>query len=94
MFAGVQFPCGISVPFGALALDDYSVRPMVFDYTNGRNAVALGGAKSHLPIMLLHADRSENAFALRGQIRDDIGSILIVAQHVCPGHKWALVRYY
>jgi hypothetical protein len=35
----------------------------------------LATARSHWPIMLLHADHSENEFALRGQIRDDIAAL-------------------
>jgi nitric oxide dioxygenase len=71
----------ISVPYGALVLDDYSGRPMVFVSAGiGITPMAgmlshLAAAKSHLPVMLLHADHSENAFALRGQIRDDIAAL-------------------
>ncbi|MCP3469789.1 FAD-binding oxidoreductase [Bradyrhizobium sp. CCGUVB1N3] len=68
----------ISVPFGPLVLDDYSGRPMVF-ISAGIGITPMAGmlshlatVRSHLPIMLLHADHNESAFALRSQIRDDI----------------------
>ncbi|WP_426409737.1 globin domain-containing protein [Bradyrhizobium ganzhouense] len=68
----------LSVPFGPLVLDDYSGRPMVF-ISAGIGITPMAGMLSHLattgsalPIMLLHADHNENAFALRDQIRDDI----------------------
>ena len=71
----------ISVPFGALVLDDYSGRPMVFVSAGiGITPMAgmlshLAAAGSHLPIMLLHADHDENAFALRGQVLNDIAAL-------------------
>jgi nitric oxide dioxygenase len=71
----------ISVPFGPLVLDDYSGRPMVFISAGiGITPMAgmlshLAAARSHFPIMLLHADHKENAFALRGQVRDDIAAL-------------------
>ena len=71
----------ISVPFGALVLDDYSGRPMVF-VSAGIGVTPMAGmlshlaaAGSHLPIMLLHADHNENAFALRGQMLSDIAAL-------------------
>jgi nitric oxide dioxygenase len=71
----------ISVPFGPLVLDDYSGRPMVF-ISAGIGITPMAGMLSHLatagsplPITLLHADHSESAFALRGQIRDDIARL-------------------
>jgi nitric oxide dioxygenase len=71
----------ISVPFGPLVLDDYSGRPMVF-ISAGIGITPMAGMLSHLatagsrlPIMLLRADHNENAFALRGQIRDDMAAL-------------------
>jgi nitric oxide dioxygenase len=71
----------ISVPFGPLVLDDYSARPLVF-ISAGIGITPMAGMLSHLataasplPIMLLHADHSESAFALRGQVRDDIAAL-------------------
>ena len=71
----------VSVPFGPLVLDDYSGRPMVF-ISAGIGITPMAGMLSHLatagsplPIMLLHADHSESAFALRGQVRDDIAAL-------------------
>jgi len=71
----------ISVPFGAVVLDDYSGRPMVFASAGiGITPMAgmlshLAAAGSHLQIMLLHADHNEDSFALRGQILDDIARL-------------------
>jgi nitric oxide dioxygenase len=42
----------------------------------------LAGARSHLPIMLLHADHDEDAFALRGQIRDDITALPNASKYI------------
>jgi nitric oxide dioxygenase len=71
----------ISVPFGALVLDDYSGRPMVFA-SGGIGITPMAGMLSHLasvrsflPVMLLHADHNEESFALRGQILDDIAAL-------------------
>jgi len=71
----------ISVPYGAVVLDDYSGRPMVFASAGiGITPIAgmlshLAAAGSHLPIMLLHADHNEESVALRGQIVDDIARL-------------------
>src|SRR5215510_5498252 len=71
----------ISVPYGAVVLDDYSGRPMVFASAGiGITPMAgmlshLATAGSHLQIMLLHADHDENSFALHGQILDDIARL-------------------
>src|SRR5215468_3897297 len=71
----------ISVPFGALVLDDYSGRPMVFASAGiGITPMAgmlshLAAAGSHLQIMLLHADHNEDSVALRGQILDDMNKL-------------------
>jgi nitric oxide dioxygenase len=71
----------MSVPFGPLVLDDYSGRPLVF-IRAGIGITPMAGMLSHLatarsplPIVLLHADHNESAFALRGQIRDDIATL-------------------
>src|SRR5262245_61900517 len=78
----------ISVPFGALVLDDYSGRPMVFASAGiGITPMAgmlshLATVKSHLQIMLLHADHKEDSFALRGQILDDIAALPDASIHV------------
>jgi nitric oxide dioxygenase len=71
----------ISVPFGALVLDDYSGRPMVFA-SGGIGITPMAGMLSHLasarsflPVMLLHADHNEESFALRGQILGDIAAL-------------------
>jgi nitric oxide dioxygenase len=71
----------ISVPFGAVVLDDYSGRPMVFA-SAGIGITPMAGMLSHLatagsklPITLLHADHNENSFALHGQILDDIARL-------------------
>ena len=78
----------ISVPFGALVLDDYFGRSMVFA-SAGIGITPMAGmlshpaaAGSHLPIMLLHADHDEDAFALRGQIRDDIATLPNASMYV------------
>jgi nitric oxide dioxygenase len=71
----------ISVPFGAVVLDDYSGRPMVFASAGiGITPMAgmlshLAAAGSHLQIMLLHADHNEDSVALRGQILDDMNKL-------------------
>src|SRR5262249_36024038 len=85
---GVGDTLTISVPFGALVLDDYSGRPMVF-ISAGIGITPMAGmishlatAGSHLPITLLHADHSENAFALRRQIREDVGALPNAAVYV------------
>lgn len=85
---GVGDVLSISVPFGALVLDDYSGRPMMF-ISAGIGITPMAGmlshlatAGSHLPIMLLHADHNENAFALRGQIREDIAALPTASLYV------------
>jgi nitric oxide dioxygenase len=71
----------ISVPFGAVALDDYSGSPMVFA-SAGIGITPMAGMLSHLakagsrlPIILLHADLNEDCFALRGQVLGDIAAL-------------------
>lgn len=71
----------MSVPSGALVLDDAAGRPMVFASAGiGITPMAgmlshLAKAGSHLPVMLLHADHDEDSFALRGQILADIAAL-------------------
>ena len=71
----------ISVPFGAVVLDDAAGRPMVFA-SAGIGITPMAGMLSHLasagsqlPITLLHADHDEDSFALRGQILADIAAL-------------------
>jgi nitric oxide dioxygenase len=71
----------LSVPSGAVALDDYTARPMVF-MSAGIGITPMAGMLSHLvkagsrlPVMLLHADLNEDGFALRRQVLDDIGAL-------------------
>jgi nitric oxide dioxygenase len=71
----------ISVPSGAVVLDDYSGRPMVFA-SAGIGITPMAGMLSHLvkagsrlPVMLLHADLNEDCFALRRQVLGDITAL-------------------
>ena len=71
----------VSVPFGAVVLDDAAGRPIVFA-SAGIGITPIAGMLSHLakagsrlPIMLLHADHDEDSFALRGQILADIAAL-------------------
>lgn len=71
----------LSVPFGALALDDYTGSPMVF-VSAGIGITPMAGMLSHLaragsrlPVVLMHADHKENGFALRHQILGDITAL-------------------
>ncbi|MEV5776229.1 globin domain-containing protein [Streptomyces antimycoticus] len=71
----------MSVPFGAVVLDDAAGRPMVFA-SAGIGITPMAGMLSHLakagsylPITLLHADHNEDSFALRGQILADIAAL-------------------
>jgi nitric oxide dioxygenase len=71
----------MSVPFGAVVLDDAAGRPMVFA-SAGIGITPMAGmlshlvkAGSHLPITLLHADHDEDSFALRGQVLADIAAL-------------------
>jgi len=71
----------LSVPSGAVVLDDYSGRPMVFA-SAGIGITPIAGMLSHLakagsrlPVTLLHADLNEDSFALRGQVLDDIATL-------------------
>ena len=71
----------MSVPFGAVVLDDAAGHPTVFASAGiGITPMAgmlshLAKAGSHLPIMLLHADHDEDSFALRGQVLADIAAL-------------------
>jgi nitric oxide dioxygenase len=71
----------LSVPSGAVALDDYTARPIVF-MSAGIGITPMAGMLSHLvkagsrlPVMLLHADLNEDRFALRRQVLGDIGAL-------------------
>jgi nitric oxide dioxygenase len=71
----------LSVPFGAVVLDDYFGRSMVFA-SAGIGITPMAGMLSHLvkagsrlPVMLLHADLNEDSFALRGQVLGDIAAL-------------------
>jgi nitric oxide dioxygenase len=71
----------LSVPSGALALDDYAGTPMVF-VSAGIGITPMAGMISHLlragsrlPVMLLHADHKEDRFALRDQVLADITAL-------------------
>ncbi|MFJ9584664.1 globin domain-containing protein [Streptomyces acidicola] len=78
----------LSVPFGAVALDDYTGCPMVF-ISAGIGITPMAGMLSHLvkagsrlPVMLLHADLNEDCFALRRQVLDDIAALPRASVHV------------
>jgi nitric oxide dioxygenase len=71
----------LSVPSGAVALDDYTGCPIVF-MSAGIGITPMAGMLSHLvkagsrlPVTLLHADLNEDGFALRRQVLDDIGAL-------------------
>jgi nitric oxide dioxygenase len=71
----------LSVPSGAVVLDDYAGCPMVF-ISAGIGITPMAGMLSHLaraasqlPVMLLHADLSEDHFALRRQVLSDITAL-------------------
>jgi nitric oxide dioxygenase len=71
----------LSVPSGNVVLDDYTGRPMVF-ISAGIGITPMAGMLSHLvqagsrlPVMLLHADLSEDRFALRHQVLSDITAL-------------------
>jgi nitric oxide dioxygenase len=71
----------MSIPFGAVTLDDAAGRPLVFASAGiGITPMAgmlshLAAAGSHLPIVLLHADHHEESVALRHQVLTDIASL-------------------
>jgi nitric oxide dioxygenase len=71
----------MSVPFGAVTLDDAAGRPLVFA-SAGIGITPMAGMLSHLaaatsslPVMLLHADHNEESFALRDQVLTDIAAL-------------------
>jgi nitric oxide dioxygenase len=80
----------MSLPFGDVVLDDS--RPVVFASAGiGITPMAgmlshLTAARSRLPIMLLHADTSESAFALRRQVLADVRSLPGGSAHVWYEH--------
>jgi nitric oxide dioxygenase len=78
---GVGDVLTLSVPSGAVALDDYAGRPIVF-MSAGIGITPMAGMLSHLaragsrlPVMLLHADLCEDRFALRRQVLGDTGAL-------------------
>jgi len=71
----------MSIPFGAVTLDDAAGRPLVFA-SGGIGITPMAGMLSHLaaavsrlPIVLLHADHNEETFALRNQVLTDIAAL-------------------
>jgi nitric oxide dioxygenase len=71
----------MSIPFGAVTLDDAAGRPLVFA-SGGIGITPMAGMLSHLtaagsrlPIVLLHADYNEESFALRKQVLGDIAAL-------------------
>jgi nitric oxide dioxygenase len=80
----------MSLPFGDVVLDDS--RPVVFA-SAGIGITPMAGmlshlmaARSHLPIVLLHADADENSFALRRQVLADIRALPGASAHVWYEH--------
>ncbi|HLM04727.1 MAG TPA: globin domain-containing protein [Blastococcus sp.] len=76
----------MSLPFGDVVLDDS--RPVVFA-SAGIGITPMAGmlshlmaARSHLPIMLLHADADEDSFALRRQVLADVRALPGATAHV------------
>jgi nitric oxide dioxygenase len=70
----------LSLPFGDVVLDE-SGRPLVFA-SAGIGIAPMAGmlshlvaAGSHLPVRVLHADRDERSFALRGQVLADVRTL-------------------
>jgi nitric oxide dioxygenase len=76
----------MSLPFGDVVLDDS--RPVVFASAGiGITPMAgmlshLTAARSHLPIVVLHADADENSFALRRQVLADVRALPGATAHV------------
>jgi nitric oxide dioxygenase len=82
----------LSVPFGALVLDDVAGRPMVFA-SAGIGITPMAGMLSHLatagsrlPVMLLHADHVEDTFALRRQVLADLAKLPGASIYVWYSH--------
>jgi nitric oxide dioxygenase len=78
----------LSVPFGAVTLDDYARRPVVLA-SAGIGITPMAGMLSHLvragsplPVMLMHADLNEDSFALRRQVLDDIAALPSAAAYL------------
>lgn len=76
-----------SLPWGAIVLDDAG-RPVVM-CSAGIGVTPMAGMLSHLanaesglPITLLHADASEEMFAMRGQIEGDVAKLPHASLHV------------
>jgi nitric oxide dioxygenase len=82
----------LSVPFGAVVLDDAAGRPMVFASAGiGITPIAgmlshLASAGSQLPVTLLHTDHSEDAFALRRQVLADLAKLPGASSYVWYQH--------
>jgi nitric oxide dioxygenase len=82
----------LSVPFGAVVLDDAAGRPMVFASAGiGITPMAgvlshLATARSQLPVMLLHADHDEDVFALRHQVLADLANLPGASIYVWYSH--------
>ena len=80
----------MSLPFGDVVLDDS--RPVVMASAGiGITPMAgmlshLTAARSHLPIVLLHADADENSFALRRQVLADVRALPGATAHVWYEH--------
>jgi nitric oxide dioxygenase len=77
----------MSLPFGDVVLDD-SGRPLVFA-SAGIGITPMAGmlshlvaAGSHFDVMVLHADLSEESFALRRQVLDDVRALSHATMHV------------
>jgi len=84
---GVGDTITMSVPFGNVVLDDAG-RPLVF-VSAGMGISPMAGMLSHLvtagsslPILLLHADVDEGAFALRRQVISDVRALPNASVHV------------
>jgi len=82
----------LSVPFGAVVLDDAAGRPMVFA-SAGIGITPMAGMISHLatagsllPVMLLHGDHNEDAFALRRQVIADLAKLPGASIYVWYSH--------